>query len=227
MPRRPPRRPGAPKYPPQYNVPSQAPAAGLPYNPEIQPDVQDFPILQRRHPPGTAPYLSYVVTTYDARPIQAHDFLVTDGVSSQVGVNTVEFSFETPIGRVRAFKSWSLEARLIPDDQPLLNPEGFPSAQDVAVMSVIVNGVFQEGFSGVNIPLLVASGSIESECYFLVDEGQTLTFRLSTFGFITDAQLMMYGNSLLSTELPIEFEPGTTVALPVTARRTDKNLRVR
>lgn len=216
------------RYPKQYNIPSQAPAAGLPYDPTYQPDVQDFWRLQQRHPQGTGPQLSYVVTTFDARPIQAHDFLVTDGVSDQLGVSSVAFTFETPRGAARIYRSWFIEARLVPDDTPLVNANGFPARQNAATMSIIVDGVFQEGFAGVQIPLLVTSGSIESECYVLADEGQVLTFQLlTTDAFITDAQLMMHGNDLLSTELPIEFEPGTQVALPVTPRDTDANLKVK
>ena len=238
-----PRRPRRPQYPPQFNVPSQAPSHILPYDPVRQADVAQLAKYQAPHQLGYggAPPV-YVVSTYDARPINGVDFTTMSGTnagSPNGGVTNPDTGFIFGAGpnvgaydvaslfylvqpgrvaTVRDFDIIALFATTVDVAVPILGINGGGASIADATLSFLVDGVFQEAMSSIDIWSL-PFGAVQGECYIQADEGQTIEMRLSlgshTATSFSQVLMGMHGNLLLKRGYQLTFEPGTDNVLPV------------
>lgn len=224
---RPPRRPGS-RYPTQYNVPSQAPSNIPPYDPTLQADASQFPIYQAPHQlgyGGVPPV--YVVSTYDARPINATDFTTFSGTNpNDTGFNPSPGSYATASifytvqpGRAGVLRDWDIMALFGPTLDGTSPIIGINGTSNVAVsLSFLVDGVFQEAMAGLVLWEL-PFGQVFGEAYILASEGQTIEMRLTILDqadYVFNQVLMsMHGNLLLSRGDQLSYQPGTINVLPI------------
>jgi len=228
-----PRRPRR-GYPDQNNIPSQAPSDRTPYMPgRNQADVGQFPPLQQQHEHGYggAPPV-YVVSTYDARPINAVDFNTYTGTNpndtgfSGAGQITASTFYTVQPGRVAVLRDWHLlvvptEGEPIGETTPIINPSSGAS-NFRAVLSFLVDGQFQEGQSGLVLWSL-PFGDVFGNAYVIAQEGQTIEMRLTGSGAGSNwsqALMAMHGNLLQAKGYQPQFAPGTDVSLPVVKKDT-------
>ena len=157
---------------------------------------------------GTQPQATYVTTTFDARPINARDFVVSELVEFDSGEfgNPADLTFTVPngyVGILRGFK-WSFRAQAIRDMIALganVNFENF----------ILVDGTIQPNYDDI--------GDIGEwmndlfPCYILADSNQSITLRLKPAGdipaFTGKIKMTMHGNLLLAKSLPLQYEPGS------------------
>lgn len=217
---------------PLKNVPSQQPSGRVPYFPGAQADIAIASPLQRPHEHGyggQAP--GYVMTTYDARPFNAVDFVTQTGTHPDDTGQTDEGPFVTsstfytvPPGRVAILRNW--HALIVPENgenydggNPVFRTSG--ASNFLVSISLLVDGVFQLGMSGIRT-WAAAFGDVFSDCYVVAAEGQTIECRLSSVtGQSAWAQglVSLYGQLLLAQGMQPEFEPGTYATIPVHDQR--------
>lgn len=241
----PPRRSG---YPPQYNVPSQAPSHRTPYMPgENQADISQFPALQRPHEAGYggAPPV-FVVSTYDARPINGVDFNTYSGTNAGGTANpdtgfdasaggggpffTSSLFFAAQAGRVAVLRDWQISLTPATGEElggelgnPIFHASGASNFR--IVLDFLVDGVFQEAHSG-RVIWQAAFGDVFGDSYILAQPGQTIEMRITgnSPGGSSWAQALMsmHGNLLLAKGYQVEFEPGSDSPIPVHESATER-----
>lgn len=230
-----PRRPRGQQM--QTAMPSQAPSSLTPFMPGAQPDMYGMSALQAPHEHGYGgPPPVYVISTYDARPINAVDFNTYTGANKGGAANpdigfdgqggpyfTSSTFYLVQPGRVAVLREWQLllvpnEGEPIPEGGPVIAANGTSNFR--VTISFLVDGTFQEGMSGLTT-WNTAFGDLFGECYILAQPGQTIEMRVTggTQIFPTgsnwlQALMSMHGNLLLSRGQQVEFEPGTDATLP-------------
>lgn len=222
-----------PYYPPQENIPSQRVPGRTPYAPG-QPQAAQVAQQQQPHPqaPG-APPKYYVVSTFDARPINGIDFQAQSGNDNRdTGYlpDAIAVYFEASC----FYTVGSGRVAIVRDFQVLAVPQqGEPIAGELTAnpiftangasnfkltVSFFVDGNPQEGMSPINTWAL-PFGDYFGECYIVAEEGQTIEMRVqgtdTTGSQFYQALLAFHGNLLLSQGLQAEYEPATNAVLPV------------
>lgn len=224
--------------PPQKNVPSQAPSRRTPYMPGAQQDVRQLQQIMEPHRPGVqAGNDGYVISTYDARPINAYDwktesgtdardtgFTPLGGTSGPAGNSYVAASvfFTVPQGYQAILKNW--HAIVVPRNgqsavagSPIFAPNGESNVR--LTYSILVDGNFQPGYSSI-VTWGAAFGDIFGECYVLANSGQTIEFRLLGEDDALDtsfyqALISLYGQLLLSNTEQLSSAAATRAIIPV------------
>lgn len=208
-----------------YNVPSQAPSTARPYYPSAG-DLRSSISKLQPNPPGQggSPPV-YTLTVFDARPINAADFHTETGSSAddtgQVpGAQTTSSTFFlVPNGYTAVLRKW--QALIIPQTGPAADGLAIFGADGgsffVVKFDVLVDDVSQPGMSNI-ISRATAFGDVEADCYVIASQGQTIEFRAATVGAgatFNQCLVALSGNLLMSKGLNPQYEPGTSVTLPV------------
>lgn len=219
--------------PPRYgrsNIPSQQPSNRVPFEAKVQADVSQFPPLQAPHPSGydKAPPV-YVVSTFDARPINATDFQTQSGnTPADTGFSPLggpyqssSIFFTVPAGYAAILRQYQI---LMVPAKGETNAEGTPiftangAGNVLSVLSFLVNGNFQPGQASITSWGL-AFGDGFGPLYILANEGDVVEMRLTTSGAGTSswhqALLSMQGNLLQKKGAQLQFVPGTDAVIPV------------
>lgn len=222
-------RPGTP------NIPAQRQPFRVPYEPTAQADVAQFPPLQKPHEPGYGgPPPVYVVSTYDARPVNATDFNTQSGTNADdtgfsgepaagSPYNTSSIFYDVQPGYVAVLRNWHI--LIVPQQGEVSGSEGgnpiFLAANGASnfriVIDVFVDGNPVQGMSGI-VSWGGAFGDIFGECYVLANEGQRIEFRITaTAGGSQWYQVLisMFGNLLRQKSYQLPFVPATDAILPV------------
>lgn len=218
------------RQPRHGNLPAQQPSRRVPFAPSSQADISQFPPLQKPHEPGYGgPPPVYVVSTYDARPLNAVDFQTQTGShpddtgwENQNGSSEYTESstfYEVQPGFVGVLKNWHLI--IVPfqgDDYDPGNPvfAANGASNFWITLSILVNGTFQNGMTAITTGA-GAFGDIFGECYVLANEGDTIEFRISRPRQSSWAQALvaLYGQLLVSKGQQIQYTPATDAILPV------------
>jgi hypothetical protein len=232
--------PYKPSYPPQENIPSQQVPNRTPYAPG-QPQAAEARRQQEDHPQAAgSPPSVYVVSTFDARPINAVDFNTQSGNDPRdVGFQpfatppdpvppySIGSTFYTVgSGRVLVVREW--QALVVPSQGELVTETEPPSAGNPIfsplgasntkfTIGFFIDGNPQEGMSPI-VTWATPFGDVFGECYIIVEEGQTVEMRITgTVGgsLFTQALLAFHGNLLLSKGKQAQYEPATDAVLPV------------
>lgn len=221
--------PFPPARPSQVNVPSQEPSRRRTYQPsgiDVAPPLPPMRIGQAGPPPV------YVISTYDARPIDCTDFNTQSGSNAKdtgydgttvpgTGYETSSVFFDVPQGRVAVLRDWHILS--VPQFGPLsaspFNANG-SAAMNVSI-SILVNGNFQLGYSSIRSYAL-PFGDVFGECYVVAEPGDEIEVRVD--GGLTEAAIggswyqmliSLHGQLLLAKGREATFEPGTDAVLPV------------
>ncbi len=202
-------------------TPSQPPT----YDPSSQADIS---LAQKKYvtKPGTVPVDANVITTFDARPINGRDFSQLIYLSSS-NINTnASISYTVPDGYIGILRWFSYELSISQslgsdymDVYGNFNGIGAGPPPNGAITSVTITsgGSPSPDFSGVPFGTSVD----RQPCYILCEAGAqiVLTFRLlsnpSNWDSIHGGWMQLYGNLILDTGRPLEFEPGTSEPYPV------------
>jgi hypothetical protein len=180
--------------------------------------------------PGAPPV--YVISTYDARPINAGDFNTQSGSNANDtgydpdnapadGYETSSVFFEVPQGYAGVLRDWHILCvpQFGPQSQPPFNANG--GSRMNVLISILVNGNFVLGYTSIKSYAL-PFGDVFGECYVPAQSGDIIELRV--VGGLTEANvggswyqmlISMHGNLLLSEGMEPQFEPGTKVTLPV------------
>lgn len=218
------------RQPRHGNLPAQQPSQRRAYSPEMQADVSQFPPLQKPHKPGYGgPPPVYVVSTYEARPLNAVDFQTQTGTNpNDTGWDTDNGSatysesstfYTVQPGFVAVLKNWHMI--IVPAQGNDYDPGNPVFAENGAsnfeiTISILVNGTFQNGMTAITT-WAGAFGDLFGECYVLADEGDTIEFRVTAPNESLWAQALvaLYGQLLVSKGQQVQYTPATDAILPV------------
>lgn len=215
------------RLPRQEVIPSQIPPNNTPYISTPQTDLRAAKRYASDGPVGYQRAEPYVVSQFDARPINGVDFLKTFSTAEQAAVNgtaLATFTFNVPDGKIAIFRNFF--TRFYTTASPRAT-NGAPSQTCTLAIAVNNNpadpvalhhisdavcgpyvsptaGQFVSTDAGLNIPL-----------YFIAPAKAAVTFTYTltanTFTFI---QPVITGNLLLDHGLNPNYEPGTQAAVP-------------
>lgn len=232
--------PRKPYYPTQENIPSQYVPGGKPYYPG-QPQAQNAANIRAPAPqaPGSPPSV-FVISTFDARPINAVDFNNQSGNDGRdtgwqpyatapdpVPPYTLAQAFYTVgSGRIAVVRDW--QALVVPERGEAVSGSeppgtGFPIFNSLGasntrfVVSFFVDGNPQEGMAPI-VTWGTPFGDVFGKCYIIAQEGETIEMRLSgdvNGSRFSQALLAFNGNLLMAQGLQAEYEPATSAVLPV------------
>lgn len=219
-------------YPEQENIPSQRVPDRIPYAPSLG-DLQRSSELQPPHPAAPPPPGNqYVVSTYDARPINAVDFQTQSGTNADdTGFDpdagpyfTSSIFYDVPEGRVAVVRDFHI--LMVPQQgEPagetpcgILCPNGASNFR--ITFTMFVNGVAQEGMSNI-VSWGIPFGDVFGECYFLAGPNDRIEFRVTgnaagPGSAWFQALLSLHGNLLKQQGNEIQYEPGSQRAVAVT-----------
>ncbi len=173
---------------------TSVPRQGLPHDISYQEDIRNQSSVL-----GSPKTESKVITTFDARPINAVDFYESGGTMGY-GVPNASFTFQVPEGRIGILRKFRYEFSPIYPTIP---------AADI-LTSIQVSGITVAGFTNMQLGQYVPEWI---DCYALAGEGQYITifFQFSgTYPYVdVTLNAEFYGNLLISTGRQLEFEPGT------------------
>lgn len=216
-------------YPGQENIPSQEVPNRTPSAPNNN-DLSRARKLQPPHPSAPMPMgEQYVITSYDARPINAADFTTYSGTDPRdTGIDPVTGPYVTasafytvPQGRTAVVRDWHVLAvaltgiNNVGDGSPVLTLQG---ASNFAVtLTFFVDGVAQLGVTDLTLWAL-AFGDVFGNAYFVAREDQTIEMRITRLTAPADfeqAILTFGGQLLLSRGDQPEEEPGSVDVVPI------------
>jgi len=180
--------------------------AGIPADIEQQGD-----LAQRESLEGTLTIGASVTSTFDTRPINGRDFLITEEATIAEGEfadTDIEFAFIIPAGHaglLRGFKAIALD----------------PTSSLLTVPSRVLATLF---INGMPVPqyedlILISSATAFNPCHVLADENMELKLRLRINGTIggtgteIDYLLQFYGNLLIRTGVPVQYEQGNPIPM--------------
>lgn len=211
-------------YQDPYTIPSQSPVDLVPYDTNYQPDVAQFPEVQKPHPLGWGPYNSHVTHTFDSRPVNTVDFLKGNEILDSIISDQVRsWSFVVPQGRTLIFRKWDARLVLFPqgEGETLVNADG--SSNVDVIIDILINGSAVDNYNGIEINTF-PFGPVRGDTFVLIPETQTLTYRLtvndSTIS-IVDQQAILYGNLMLADGRSIVYQVGNQYPLPVTFQQRE------
>lgn len=185
---------------------------GTPRPGGIPPDIQQQGDLARRESiEGTFTIGAGVTSTFDTRPINARDFLVTDTdviQEEEIANIDLEFTFIIPAGHagiLRGFKATALA--------PLIAVLSDPSN---VLTTLFVNDMPVPQYEDM---ILLPSATAFNPCHVVVDENQELKLRLriagsiGIFGSEMEYLVQFYGNLLVRTGRPVQYEQGNELPM--------------
>lgn len=177
---------------------------GIPADIQRQEGVESIPVLPDKLMSSGAS----VRSVYDARPINARDFMDTQSRTitipfSDPGIQKVNFDFFIPGGYIGVLRGFHYEI-----EEPVATAD-----RESVKVSVLVNDIIQLGYE--NLLLGQISKNLEPT-FILAPLGGKLTLRLLvdeadySAGGLSDLPIFikMYGNLLLSQGVPLPFEIG-------------------
>jgi len=211
------------KRPQQHAIPSQAVEETVPYDPLRQPDVAQFQYAQQKIPFGTLADGTFVVSTYDSRPINCIDFRTGNEIREEpfdpFQSQIVRWSYTAPPGRVAVLRGWSLNAAVGRDDGGnLFTPDGqLEGSNSFANIDFLINDAAVTQYSGIRSESIFF-GNDSGEVFIIVPELATLTLRVAIqqtgVTFIT-SEAKLYGNLLLASGSVLPYEIGSQTPVPV------------
>lgn len=152
--------------------------------------------------------VSSVVSSYDARPINALDFekffIFPLGTAPNFSAQ-----FIVPDGKVAVLKnvSWHLAG-----EGYILDAFGLLSAVSFRV-DILVDGIFDNQYQNLTFPI-----ADNLPVYVIANSGQLVELRITfPLGQINSAEIHLYGQLLLASGRATNYEPGTQYAVPVKA----------
>lgn len=158
-----------------------------------------------------------VRSVYDARPINARDFVDTqfreiDIPFSDPGIIQVNFNFFVPGGYIAVLRGFHYEL-----EEPVLTAN-----RNSVRCSILVNDIIQIGYDNLLLGQVNGDGMYYTPTFILAPLGGKLTLRLLLTGqdFVdggagSDFPIYseMYGNLLLSQGVPLPFEIGNLTGI--------------
>lgn len=165
----------------------------------------------RKAPVGSPPTESLVTTVFDARPINARDFIFTESRGELITDGEQIFSFAVPTGFRAILRQFAYNVTITGDN--LYNEYG-----DCRLISnisgarlyttLLVDSMPVPNYDNLSLPPF----NDGTPCYILADEQQTISikFYLTPGGPFTykNIDVELYGNLILSSGRPLSFEPG-------------------
>lgn len=211
----------------QTVIPSQDQSRIIPYSDRFQADIAQFAPMRGTFPQGYTRPEPWVVTQFDARPINAIDFVKTFTAAEQAGpADSLTFSFAVPAGRTAILRNLSLRVFMSDLRRNVLTAQ--PTAVLTAGFAIDNNAVDQYNNIRVDDAICgVIAGAtsdvlwqmpLQVPLYFIAPEGSTVSLTIvnSTVGTdINFAAPVLTGNLLLSEGVNPSSEPGTKCAVPV------------
>lgn len=182
----------------------------LPYDPVFQPDViqtqKNRTAGIKQIPLGSPVSDSRVSAIFDARPINAEDFII----GGQFALATPYVEFTVPNGLIAIVRWFSCHANA------LLTVQGIDPEE--RLFTITIDGVVGKSYDRSNIASEIVSFE-RYPCYVLANSNSVIRLALNnTTGIQNDrVYLSMYGNLLVSSGRPLTHEPGISAPEPVYA----------
>lgn len=218
------------RLPSQVPLQSQEPSTFDPYF--ISPHVTEAPIDQLQllqqyidapYDLGQPPTQAFVMTQYDARPINCYDHLFTYTAAEQAalaGTATATFAYKVPAGRVMVARDLQIAAWFTAD--PFGGAGGAPNT--LVTASFRVGGAVIPGANNLNIDGCIQSATVfrphyKIPLYFLAFEGETVQLRITcTVTTFTRVTPLFHTNMLLASGINRTSETGTQEPIPTRAQ---------
>ena len=217
------------RYPSQVVVPSQAPARNPAFIPLVQADMLQKRGLQHAFKSGYVRPEPYVISQYDARPINCIDFVNTFTAAEQAGADVRTFTYNVPAGRVAVLRRLdvrfyvtgatgrdAITAAPLAATSLSVSVDGIPLDQlnniriDDAVCGFFpIAGVTTSWQNGLSFPLYAIAPPRSAVAVRVALVGASI----ATFDFAFVAPVL-YGNLLLEQGINPTSEPGTLWAVP-------------
>lgn len=163
---------------------------------------------------------AFVISHYDARPINAYDHNFTYTAVEQValaGTATASFSYKVPAGRVMVARDLQLAAWFTAD--PFGGVGGAPNV--LVTASFRIGGAVIPGANNMNVDGAIQSATVfrpylKIPLYFLAFEGETVQLRITTtVTTFTRVAPLFHTNMLLASGINRTSEPGTQNEIPI------------
>jgi len=218
-------------YPNQSPVPSQNPSREAPYSPARQADQMQNANLRGEAQWGQGVVSAFVMTTFDARPIQGYDFVTYSGTNAagpafldewNVTANIHRLFYRVPSGKIAIVRDWNILAFPFSESGPVVTTDG--TSGFFTRLDFFVNGIAQDQYAGRFISAL-PFGAVSGVSYIIAPENALIEMRITGVDATNtidvnqeflQSELSMHGNILLAHGLPPEWEPGTQGAVPMT-----------
>lgn len=186
-------------------------AENLPFDAGLSDQISN-PDISGEAPVGSPPTGASVRSTFDTRPVNAHDFVefLRGSVTPRSELTgPLELSYTVPDSRIHIIRSFRYS----------LEPASFdPDVQLLITLNVKVNGIFQPGYTNLKPGF---GGGMEIPCHILAPSNSIVTFALSFSSpgewpsGVHYALFFVHGNSLIASGRPIEFEVGNEQKISV------------
>jgi len=169
-----------------------------------------------------------VTSTYDARPVNARDFvsaqevqIVTGTSPETINAQTLSVDYTVPVGYTGILRGFQFFSQLVPEipTGQLFQPSAslVPSMFTLTSVSILLDGSVQPDFN--NLPF-GAIMDTPQECFIIAGELQKITLQVTFSQLYVDSVsiasgvgtkvipvlLSLYGNNLLTRGLPKAFE---------------------
>lgn len=202
------------RIPPDYAIGQQG--SGAPIPPDIQ--KQADALRQGQGKLGSPVIPASVTSVYDARPINARDFMVTEyqlvqNPNGGAGNQTLSLLYTVPAGFTGVLRRFSFEPAVygaFTDDEKRAGTEW-----DGVLVSLKVQGINVSDYQDM---MLGQSADILMNTFVLASEGQIIelilkynTTMIQRMGDNTAVLMRLYGNNLLTRGLPTPFEIATQI----------------
>lgn len=172
---------------------------------------------------------AYVVTTYDARPINGSDFSTFSGNNPADVFNDAALSgitmhtyYQVPPGFVAVIREYEIDAvcKYVDPADPVISPDGASLFSARVNFWVDGNPVNQNSWTTWTLPF----GTLKGKTYFIAQEYSIVELRVQPLGGDGSAPAFrqclskIYGNILLSRGFNPVFEPASHDSIPTLAQ---------
>lgn len=207
-------------------VPTLTPPHGVPYSPDFQADIQDQQ-KYRDAPrlPGAPDARPYVLTQYDARPINCIDFQKTFTTAEQTaaaGATSALFAYSVPPGRTAVVRTVRVRAYIDQNGGAAVRNATTGAPQVSLNLDMLLNGDVMPEWADLRVDDAVSTPTFASDVdiptYFVAPAESQITMRLT---ILSPAHLFAFvmptfrGQLILSDGVNIPSEPGTKIPLPI------------
>lgn len=206
----------------QNVVPSQTLPRLTPYSNRIQMDIVQQHNLRSKKPDGYTRPEPWVITQFDARPINAYDFIATFSAAEQAGADSRQFDYIVPPGKVAIARRLLLRIYMT-----VANRDAVTGAPNAAItMTALVNNGPVDQVNNIRVDdainAVVAGaffpGVMDIPLYFIAPPDSTISLLFTNATAATDFALIsptLTGNLLLAEGVNPNSEPGTKCAVPI------------